>query len=126
VSIAEYKNLYYTETKKSVSDYYSQLSTGVGMEHIDDARFYNENGITPYAVAYLNAKMSIAHPGIETPDLDIKVSYNTGKNKSFLNDKKKNNPPQDLVIPKDLCNYANINISSDMEDFVSIERRKGD
>jgi hypothetical protein len=33
----------------------------------------NEGNITEYAVDYLNAKMSIAHPDIDVSDLDIKL-----------------------------------------------------
>lgn len=120
VSVWDYKNLYYTETTKSVSDYYAQLATGVGMEHINNEKFYDNNGITSHAVDYLNTKMSIAHPGIDSPDLDAKLSYEAtaGKPSFLLGDK-----PKALCIPIDLCNYTNINISSDMEPYVSVQRR---
>lgn len=125
VSIAEYKNLYYTETKKSVSDYYAQLSTGVGMEHVDDAKFYDWNGVTSHAIAYLNAKMNIAHAGIDNPDLDIKLSYDIEDDVPVF-EQEDDELPQALYIPKDLCNYANINISSDMEQYVNIEKAQNE
>jgi len=44
------------------------------VESIDkDKSFVDDNGnITQEALDYLNDKMSIAHPDIDTPDLEIK------------------------------------------------------
>jgi hypothetical protein len=41
-----------------------------------------DGNITQYAVDYLNAKMSIAHPDIDVSDLDIKLDIFTNGNEN--------------------------------------------
>jgi len=65
--------------------------------------------MTQSAVNYLNDKLSIAHPDISTPDLEIKLKPTT------------ENAGGDAVnvfhIPLDLIKYANINIDSNVANY---------
>jgi len=114
-SLAWYKNLYSTETEESIANYYAKLSTGKWMEYTDWKEFYDTNdNITRNAVNYLNAKLSIAHPNIDSPDLDILISKSRAENSTWHTDGSTNS----LYIPKNLYRYANINISADISNFV--------
>ncbi len=109
------KNTYSKETPESVANYHAQLSTWAGMMNVKWkkwAEFLNEDGkITNNAVEYLNAKMSIAHPDIDVSDLDISISEYSMSTAHAHNTSWSQNA---LRIPKDLCKYVNINISSDV------------
>jgi hypothetical protein len=67
--------------------------------------------ITDHTVAYLNAKMSIAHPDIDVSDLDITISDYVMSN---VDGTLSNGAGKALRIPKSLYKYVNINISSDV------------
>ncbi|HRX63623.1 MAG TPA: hypothetical protein P5060_00790 [Candidatus Absconditabacterales bacterium] len=116
-TVSWYKNLYATETEESLANYYAQLATGRGMEKIDVDGFYDKKGaITSTAVEYLNAKLSIAHPNIDTPDLNIKISEkNTEESEGGLYS---DNAPS-LCIPVEIYRYANINLDASVADYTN-------
>jgi hypothetical protein len=69
--------------------------------------------MTQSAVNYLNDKLSIAHPDISSPDLNIKLKP--------ITDSVDGKMVQVLYIPLDLIKYANINIDSDVANYTTID-----
>ncbi len=114
VEFTKYKNLYSKETNQSHANYYERLVTGKWMDFVERKDFYSENWyINEKWVAYLNAKLSIAHPEVSVPDLDIRLMPST--------DSADSEPKQALYIPKNLIQYANINIDANVADYTTTE-----
>jgi len=114
VEFTNYKNIYSTETNQSHANYYERLVTGKWMNFVRNEEFYDKEWrITKHAVDYMNAKFSIAHPDVSVPDLDIKLMPD--EDGSFAWD-----ITPALYIPKDLIQYANINIDSKVADYTTV------
>lgn len=119
VEFTNYKNLYSKETNQSNANYYERLVTGRWMDFVENKNFYDEWGfINKNAVDYLNAKMSIAHPDVSVPDLDIKMMPK--EDGSFVWD-----ITPALYIPKNLISYTNINIDADVADYTTMTNIDG-
>lgn len=114
IKLSWYDNLYSKETNESVADYYSQLASWMGMERaVGQEEFYEDWNMTPKAAEYLNAKMNIAHPQIDTPNLDVVISNAQLENNDWGDPIK-----QSLYIPVELYKYVNINIDPSLLNYV--------
>ncbi|HRU50327.1 MAG TPA: hypothetical protein P5155_02370, partial [Candidatus Absconditabacterales bacterium] len=115
VEFSKYKNLYSKETAQSKANHFEKLVKGIGMNMAEGKDFYKEGYMTQSAVNYLNDKLSIAHPDISSPDLNIKLKP--------ITDSVDGKMVQVLYIPLDLIKYANINIDSDVANYTTIDSK---
>lgn len=113
VEFSKYKNLYSKETAQSKANHFEKLVKWIWMNMAEWKDFYKEWYMTQSAVNYLNDKLSIAHPDISTPDLNIKLKP--------ITDSVDGKMVQVLYIPLDLIKYANINIDSDVANYTTID-----
>lgn len=106
ISLEWYKNKYVHETQESMENYYRQLASGKDMRLHNE--FMSDNGeITQEWINYLNDKLSIANPNLNTPDMKLSLLslWVDGVKKS-------------IVIPKDLYKYVNIHVNPALKDFI--------
>ncbi len=113
VEFSKYKNLYSKETAQSKANHFEKLVKWIWMNMAEWKDFYKEWYMTQSAVNYLNDKLSIAHPDISSPDLNIKLKP--------ITDSVDGKMVQVLYIPLDLIKYANINIDSDVANYTTID-----